>query len=246
MIRLVLLAVLMFSSSSGFADEPPTVTVVEPYVELHTGPGRGYPVFHVSAAGDEIKVLKQRTTWFLIETTERRPKQGWVHLEEISQTAASIEEDLTTYASFPGYERGDRKWQWQTTGGDFGGAASISAAVSYNLTKNIGLQLEGTQILGDFSDGKMINASVLHYPFPDWRISPFFQLGTGMLRTEPAATLVQAEDRTDNTLLVGAGVSIGISQRFDLFMDYRRHTVLTSRDENEEIDQWKIGINVSL
>ena len=247
MIRLLFLLLAISASAISFAeDELPTVTVVEPYIEMHTGPGRGYPVFHVVAAGDQINILKQRTSWFLIETTGRRTKQGWVRFKDMNETAADEDDIGTVYASFPGYDREERKWLWNASGGDFGGAASISASVGYHLTKNIQINVEGTQILGDFSDGKMVNASVMHYPFPDWRISPYFQIGAGILQTEPSATLVQAEDRTDNTLLVGGGLSIHLNQRFNFFMDFRRHTVLTSRDQNEEIDQWKLGINVSL
>ena len=248
-----LMQILLFVAATTFAltshakeDVSPSVTVLEPYIEMHTGPGRGYPVFHVVAGGDEIKILKQRTSWFLIETNHRRPKQGWAQFKEMSKTAASFDDTGTIYASFGGFDRNERSWLWTASGGDFGGAASISASLGYRLTQNIQLNLQGTQILGDFSDGKMVAASIQHYPFPQWRLSPYFQLGAGVLQTEPSATLVQAEDRVDNTLMVGGGLSVHLSQRFNFFMDYRRHTVLTSRDQNEEIDQWKLGINVSL
>jgi hypothetical protein len=231
----------------GTDADHPTVTVIEPYIDLRTGPGRGYPIFHVVGAQDEIKIIKQRTDWFLVETSARRPVRGWAHLEGMRQTAASVSPQQTIYASFPGYQRDQpATWQWYAAGGDFGGAATISAAVIYQMTKNFKLVFEGSQILGEFSDGKMLNATIQHYPFPQWRISPYVQLGAGVLQTEPSATLVQAEDRRDNTLSVGAGVNFHLSQRFNLFMDYRRYTVLTTRDENEEIDQWHLGINVSL
>ena len=45
-----------------------TVVVAEPYIELRTGPGRGYPVFHVVDRGDEIEVTKRRTDWFKVRT----------------------------------------------------------------------------------------------------------------------------------------------------------------------------------
>ncbi|MFN3239093.1 MAG: hypothetical protein ACE37D_18840 [Pseudomonadales bacterium] len=231
----------------GSDTEHPIVTVMEPYIDLRTGPGRGYPIFHVVEAKDEIKIIKQRTNWFLVETTARRPVRGWAHLENMQQTAASVTPQQTIYASFPGYQRDQpATWQWYAAGGDFGGASAISAAVIYQMTENFKLVLEGSQILGEFSDGKMLNATIQHYPFPQWRISPYVQLGAGVLQTEPSATLVQAEDRRDNTLSVGGGINIHLSQRFNLFMDYRRYTVLTTRDQNEEIDQWHLGINVSL
>src|SRR5215217_4481767 len=39
------------------------VFVSEPYLELSTGPGRGYPVFHVVARDQSVDVLFRRTDW---------------------------------------------------------------------------------------------------------------------------------------------------------------------------------------
>ena len=40
--------------------------VVEPYIELHTGPGRGYPIFYIAERGESVTVLKQRTDWIKV------------------------------------------------------------------------------------------------------------------------------------------------------------------------------------
>ena len=53
------------------------VTVAEPYLEMHTGPGRGYPVFNVVERGDEVELLKRRTEWFKVR--DARGREGWVH-----------------------------------------------------------------------------------------------------------------------------------------------------------------------
>ena len=41
-------------------NEYPTAYVTQAYVELHTGPGRGYPVFYIAERGEAILLLKQR------------------------------------------------------------------------------------------------------------------------------------------------------------------------------------------
>ena len=33
------------------------LVVTRPYLEMHTGPGRGYPVFYVIGRGESVKVL---------------------------------------------------------------------------------------------------------------------------------------------------------------------------------------------
>ena len=58
--------------------------VAEPFLELHTGPGRGFPVFHVVDRGQHIEVLKRRTDWFQVQTD--RGVRGWVKLAEMRAT----------------------------------------------------------------------------------------------------------------------------------------------------------------
>ena len=48
----VLIAALLCCSPGLADDEPlPVVTIADPYIELHSGPGRGYPILHVSEKG---------------------------------------------------------------------------------------------------------------------------------------------------------------------------------------------------
>ena len=58
--------------------------VAEPFLELHTGPGRGFPVFHVVDKGEQIDVVKRRTDWFQVRTA--KGVEGWVKLEQMAGT----------------------------------------------------------------------------------------------------------------------------------------------------------------
>src|SRR5210317_1166165 len=66
------------------AAELRTVTVADPYLEMHTGPGRGYPVFHVVDRGESVDVVMQRTDWYLVRTGNG--KEGWVDREQMELT----------------------------------------------------------------------------------------------------------------------------------------------------------------
>ena len=66
------------------ADESRTVTVADPFLEMHTGPGGGYPIFHVVDRGDNVDVLKQRTEWYLVRTD--KGKEGWVERAQMELT----------------------------------------------------------------------------------------------------------------------------------------------------------------
>ena len=57
----------------------------------------------------------------------------------------------------------------------------------------------------------------------------------------PKATLVQVDDRTDSVAYAAIGARGFLTNRFLLQAEYRSYVVFTSRDENEEIDQWTVG-----
>ena len=230
-----------------FHSEKPDVLVADPFLEMHTGPGRGYPVFYVAGEGETIKVLKRRTDWFKVELRRGAniSKRGWVPLNQIRDTL-----DLDGEAiDFGSVNRGDyetRKWEMGFAAGDFDGARTIDGYLAYGVTPNISLRLTGTQILGNFSDGLMGTVNVVMYPFPEWRVSPYFTIGTGIIHTEPQTTVIQAEDRTDEIVNAGLGANIYLTRRFVMNFEYRRHTVLSSRDDNQEINEWKTGFSVFL
>lgn len=245
---LIIAAPLSFAGVGDFLrKQTPDVLVADPFLEMHTGPGRGYPVFYVAGEGETIKVLKRRTDWFKVELQRgpNRIKQGWVPLAQMKQTLDLDGEPV----EFPGLGRGDfetRKWEMGFAAGDFDGARTIDGYLAYGVTPNISLRLTGTQILGNFSDGVMGTVNVVMYPFPEWRVSPYFTIGTGIIHTEPQTTVIQAEDRTDEVVNAGLGANIYLTRRFVMNFEYRRHTVLTSRDDNQEINEWKTGFSVFL
>jgi len=72
-------------------------------------------------------------------------------------------------------------------------------------------------------------------------VSPYATLGTGVLHIEPQATLVQSEDRTDQIAHVGVGLRTYLTKRFMLRTEYNSYLTFSSRDDNEELDEWLAG-----
>jgi len=229
---------LYTENTHAAADEYRTVSVADPYLEMRTGPGKGYPKFHVVDRGESVDILKRRTDWFLVRTPNE--KEGWVSREQLELTlqpdGQKIEFEAAKLSDFT-----DARWETGVLAGDFGGANIISLYGAYSLNRHVSLELWGSQILGNFSNGWMGSINVVHETWPDWRISPFFTLGTGIIHTEPKSTIVQGEDRTDQVAHVGAGFRIYIMRRFLLRAEYKSYVVFTSRDNNEEVEEWKVG-----
>ncbi len=215
-----------------------SVAVADPYLELHTGPGRGYPIFHVVDRGETVSIVKQRTDWYLIRTD--REVEGWVDADQmkLTLTPAGDEFDIerATVEDFT-----NARWEAGVLAGDFGGANIVSLYGSYSLNPYVSVEVWGSQILGNFSNGWTGSVNVVHEAFPEWRVSPFFTLGAGVIHTEPKSTIIQGEDRTDQIGHVGGGFRIYATRRFLLRAEYKSYVVFTSRDDNEEVEEWKVG-----
>ena len=215
-----------------------TVTVADPYLDMHTGPGRGYPKFYVVERDESVEILKRRTDWFLVRTANG--KEGWVDRDQMERTLQPAGDPLD-FASADQDDFTNSRWEAGVLAGDFGGANIISVYGAYSLNPHVGLELWGSQILGNFSNGWMGSLNVVHETWPDWRVSPFFTLGAGVVHTSPKSTIVQGEDRTDQVGHAGAGIRFYATRRFILRAEYKSYVVFTSRDDNEEIEEWKVG-----
>ena len=212
--------------------------VAEPFLELHTGPGRGFPVFHVVDRGEQIDVLKRRTDWFQVRT--RKGVEGWVKLDQMAETLDTA--GRPTALDDPAEDDYvGRRWEAGLELGDLDGANTITVYGGYHFTRNLSTELHVGATTGDYSSGWLATADIVHQPFPEWRISPYAALGTGVIHTSPQTTLVQSQDRTDQVAHVGLGLRMYATRRFMVRAEYNSYLTFTSTDDNEELDQWQAG-----
>ena len=215
------------------------VFVTTPYLEMHTGPGRGYPVFHVVPREGSVRVLKRYTDWFKVRA--ERGIEGWVSVEDMRMTVLADGSPFT-------YDRGDRNGFTShrfEAGvffyGDYGGASAVSAYGAVFATRNLAAELSAGEFLGTASNGETADLGLTHIFYPQGWLSPFVSLGTGIVHIEPKVTLVQPADRTEQTAYVGGGVRVYLWRRFFIRGEFREHEVFTHRNENEQVDEWKLG-----
>lgn len=234
---------LLFALAGFSAFAEMTVVVKDPFLEMHTGPGRGYPVFYVVERGDKVVVSKRRTDWFKVETSKET--SGWVHRDQLAETldlaGRTVQVEDAGFDSFS-----SRRFELAVLLGDFGGADMLSVQGAWAFSSNLSAELLIAQGVGDVSDSVFATANLAHQFFPDKRFSPYFVLGVGAIRTSPNATLVQTEDRTDELARVGLGTRFYLARRFVLRAEFNTYVVFTSRNENEEINEWKAGFSFFL
>jgi hypothetical protein len=212
--------------------------VVQPYLELHTGPGRGYPVTQVVARGESVDVLMRRTEWFKVRT--ERGIEGWAYERDLMRTTLA---DGTPFQLNLGDLAGFTTHRWETGvfGGAYAGATLISGYQALSLTDNLKIELSASQFLGNLSNGYLIDIGFSHVFMPNRRFSPFVTLGGGYERVEPKATLAQPLSSSNQTAYVGFGVRYYLSRRLFLRGELREHEVLTNQNSNEVKNEWKLG-----
>ncbi len=215
------------------------VEVAEPYIELHTGPGRGYPVFHVADRGAQLTVIKRRTDWFKVRTD--KGKEGWVTRAQMELTLTRAGEP----AQFAEPQIGDftrRRWEGGLLGGDFEGANIMTVYAAYTMTPNLSAEVSVSQAFRNSSSIILAGISLVAQPFPEWRLAPFFSLGTGAIHTDPNITRGAKDDHIEQIGSVGAGLRWYLNRRFILRAEYRNHVIFQNTDDNQEIDEWKAGL----
>ena len=126
------------------------VFVSEPYLELSTGPGRGYPVFHVVEREQSVDVLFRRTDWFKVR--DEQGVEGWARARDMRRTKlADGSPFVFNLGDMAGFTTHD--WEIGIGGGDYGGANLINAYGAYSLTDNMKVELTLSQFLGNSSNG---------------------------------------------------------------------------------------------
>jgi len=239
--RLRLLTCLLLGMLAAGAVQAAAViqaVVQDPFLELRTGPGRGFPVAQVVDRGAEVSLLRRRTDWIKVRSVNG--VEGWAHRSQLERTLTTDGEPL----ALPGPAADSRtahRWEVGLATGDLDGASVVSASGAYLVTPSLLVRADFAQLLGNASNGWLGTAGIAHDFMPEWRVSPFIGIGGGALRIEPKATLVQPEDRSDTVAYAGIGLRGYLTDRFMLQAEYREFVVFTSRDDNEEIDEWTVG-----
>ena len=229
---------LLLTPAVGGAREYLQLFVAQPYLELHTGPGRGYPVFHVVPRDGSVDVLFRRTDWFKVRT--EHGVEGWASQQDM---LGMVLADGSPFR----FSAGDRagfgahRYEAGLFAGAYGGANYVSGYASLSFNSQLALEAALGQFLGRFSNGVTADVGLTHVIVPEARWSPFLTLGVGEVHVEPKATLVQAANRTEQTAYVGGGVRYYLTRRFFVRGEYKAHYVFTKRNQNQEADEWKLG-----
>ena len=225
----------------GFSAAEEAVVVRDAYMDLHSGPGRGYPVFHVVERGDEVVLLKRRTDWFKLRTADGI--EGWASRASVERTE-TLAGAPRAFADAAQEDYLRRRFEFGFASGDFDGDQVFTFRAGYRVSEIFTTELTLSQVSGTFSSTTLYHANLVASPFMDWRIAPFFTLGWGRFENEPKRVLVDDDDVNEWAANVGVGARAYLGERFLFRADWRDYIVMVDDNNNQDFSEWTLGFAV--
>ncbi|MCW8832327.1 MAG: outer membrane beta-barrel protein [Colwellia sp.] len=243
--KTLLLALFLFShiliGSNVWADDKPISLKIEAtYIELHSGPGIGYPILNVIEKGESVEVLVKRTSWLKVK--DQRNNIGWLnqeHLLSLSQQGEKLVQSTYTLTDFQ-----NRDYEGGIMYGDFEGADFYNIYLGYTLSPVFSAEISAGKALGSISDSDLYEVMLISQPFPELTVIPYIGVGGGIINTKPHSVLADSENRQDTLMNAAIGLKYHLARNFLLRAEYKYSLVLTDRDDNEEVQTWKLGFSV--
>lgn len=214
------------------------VKVIDPYLDLHTGPGRGYPVIYVVEKDEIISVVRRRTTWYLI--SDRKGKTGWATRESLARTLS----DQNMPVALPETRHGDflnHKFRLGFTVGKQENSDLVSGIAGFRLSKRMGAEVEYGQIFAEKYDGYQRAFNLILEPTDRWSFTPFISAGIGKQDTELKKPQ-PGKGPSDDFQSYGAGINMYIGFNFVLRGEYRNVTLLKDNDTVSNA-VWRLGFS---
>jgi uncharacterized protein YgiM (DUF1202 family) len=203
------------------AEETEKLIVTDPYIELRTGPGRGYPIFFVAARDERIEILLRHTDWYKVRT--EKGKEGWVNRSQLATTLTEAG-STKTFREIALDDYLQRRLELGAAWGEFKNEPMLKVWTAYRLSDT--LTIEGTigQVQGVFSGTDFWHLNLNVEPWSDKRLSPFFGIGFGRFKNIPNASLVNAVTTNANLANAAIGLRYHITDRFVARVDYSIYT----------------------
>jgi hypothetical protein len=216
------------------------VQVTDPFIELHTFAGRGYPIFYVAARGEWISIELRHTDWYKVRTATG--KVGWVMRTQLQTTLAEngLPNDFGD-VKFNDYLA--RRVELGAGYGRFHREPMIKFWLSYRISNTLSFESTLGQVQGVFSGSTLWHVNLQAEPWSDQRFSPFMGIGIGMFRNIPNQSLVSFQSTNARLADAIIGARYHLTDRFMLRADYAIYTAFVSDQRSLEYRAATAGLS---
>ncbi len=213
--------------------------VAAPFLEMHTGPGRGYPVFFVVEKAQWVAVELRRTDWYRVRA--EGGQVGWVPREALASTLTAAG-GTKTFRDLLLDDYLKRRVDFTGGWGRFRGEPMLRLGLQARVADTVGVELVVGQVQGLFSGTDFWHVSLVSEPYSDRRWSPYFSVGLGKFRNIPNSSLVDATPVDANLAQASLGLRWYLSERFIARLDWTLHTAFVSDTRSTEYRSVTAGL----
>ncbi len=232
----------MLGMAVARADGPATerLKVTDPYLEIRTGPGRGYPIFFVAEREEWVEIELRQTDWYKLRTASGR--QGWVHRRQLENTLTEAGAGKT-FRDLAVDDYLLRRVEFGGAWGRFKSEPMLKFWTAYRFNETLNVEATVGQVQGVFSGTDFWHVSLNSEPWGDKRLSPFFGVGFGKFKNIPNASLVAATPTNANLAGVSIGLRYYLTERFVLRTDYSLYTAFVADTRSTEYRALTAGLS---
>lgn len=240
--RLLALVLLLQALCVNFvhaAENLLELVVTQPFLEMHSGPGRGYPVVYVVGRDETVTVLYSRTDWYKVRAP--RGQEGWARRSDLSQTVLASGEPapIPPYPDFISH-----RWEVGAGYGVYNRQNLVTAYVDFGLTESLDIEAVVQQALGTIDNRVIGSIGIRHTFIPEWKwFSPTASIGTAYQHIEDKEPPAPRE-ANNQMAYVSLGARGFITRRFMWRADWRHYVVFNSLNVYEDLEEWKFGLAV--
>ena len=214
--------------------------VADNYLELRTGPGRGFPIFFVVEKAQWVTIELRHTDWYRVRTAEG--KRGWVTRQQLETTLTEAGSSKTFRDQLlDDYLR--RRVEFGAAWGRFKTEPMLKVFGGYRLADAINLEATVGQVQGVFSGTDFWHVNLQTEPWTNERFSPFFGVGFGRFKNIPNLSLVSALPTDAKLANATVGLRVYLSERIVLRTDYSIYTAFVADTRSTEYRAITAGLS---
>jgi hypothetical protein len=222
-------------------ERPFRVQVTEPYIEFHTSPGRGFPVFFVAARQEWITILLRHTDWYKVRSSGG--KEGWVTREQLASTLTEDGQRMSFRdPSLEDYLQ--RRFDVGVGYGASNTASMIRGWAGVRVSDTLSLEFSSAKVQAASSDTNIWHLNVLAEPWSDQRLSPYVGVGIGRYHYVPGKSLVDQTIYDSKLGVATLGARYHLAGRLALRVEYSLYTAFVSDSRTRGYQALTAGLSL--
>jgi hypothetical protein len=239
LLALVLLLQTLHVGLAEAADKYLVLVVTDPYLEMHSGPGRGFPIVYVIGRDELVTVLYSRTDWFKVRAP--RGQEGWVRRSDLSRTLLASGEP----APIPPYpDFASHRWEVGAGYGVYNRENLVTTYADFGLTSSLDVEFVIQQAFGTLDNRYIATIGLRHTFVPEWKwFSPTAGIGTGYQFIQDVVPPAPLQNNNEMAY-VSLGARGFITRRFMWRADWRHYVVFNNQNVYEDLEEWKLDLAV--